>query len=270
MFVDFAKAYDNVKRNILFAILKRLGCGMLMMTAIISMYTVTNSILGTALISACVGVRQGSPTSCLLFVLCVNDMISLIKNNCGIDDFLQWLHVLVLMDDTVLLSTTRVGIVRKFTLLRNFCDSHGMEINAKKTKFMVLHGSEEDRRPITVNDVSVVLCEQYVYLGSTITADGSTSTTIKAHAQRVMCQALKFIAFVDKNNDVPFWVKKKVFNSALMSSIVYGCESWLNGDLKPVNKLYMWCIKKMLGVRKTTRNDLCLLEIGCPPLHALV
>ncbi len=32
----------------------------------------------------------------------------------------------------------------------------------------------------------------------------------------------------------------------------------------------MWCIKKLLGVRKTTRNNLCLLEIGCPPLHALV
>ena len=86
-----------------------------------------------------------------------------------------------------------------------------------------------------------------------------------------MCHALKFIVFAEKNNDVVFWVKKKVFTNALMSSIVYGCESWLNGDVKPVSKLYnMWCIKKVLGVRETTRNDLCLLEIGCPPLHSLV
>ena len=91
VFVDFAKAYDNVKRNILFAILKRLGCGMLMLTAIISMYTVTNSILGTALISACVGVRQGFPTSCLLFVLYVNDMISLIKKQL----WYRWLPAMV-------------------------------------------------------------------------------------------------------------------------------------------------------------------------------
>ena len=40
--------------------------------------------------------------------------------------------------------------------------------------------------------------------------------------------------------------------------------------MKPINKLYMWCIKKLLGVRKTTRNDLCLLESGYPPLVSLV
>ena len=54
-----------------------------------------------------------------------------------------------------------------------------------------------------------------------------------------------------------------------MSTILYGCESWLNGDIKPINKLYM-CIKQLLGVRKTTCNDLCLLELGYPPLRSLI
>ena len=175
-----------------------------MLTAIMSMYRVTNSILGTALITASVGVRQGSPTSCLLFVLYVNDMIRLIKDNCGLDGFLLWLHSIVLMDDTVLLSTTKDGMMKKIKLVDDFCVSHGMEINVLKTKFMVLNGSATDQQPITVDNITVNPCERYVYLGSTFTADGSTSTAIKAHAQRVMCHALKFIAFVDKNNDVPF------------------------------------------------------------------
>ncbi|MPD05024.1 hypothetical protein E2C01_100743 [Portunus trituberculatus] len=72
---------------------------------------------------------------------------------------------------------------------------------------MVLNGNEADRQSITVGNVTVNLCEQYVYLGSAVTADGSTSAAVKAHAQRTMCHALKFIAFVEKNNDVPFWVK---------------------------------------------------------------
>ena len=55
-----------------------------------------------------------------------------------------------------------------------------------------------------------------------------------------------------------------------MSAILYGCESWMNGDLKPIEKLYKWCIKQMLGVRKTTNNDICLVELGMPPLRALV
>ncbi len=51
---------------------------------------------------------------------------------------------------------------------------------------------------------------------------------------------------------------------------MYGCESWMNGDVKPVEKVYMWCIKKLMDVRKTTVNDLCLLESGFPPFCALV
>ena len=55
-----------------------------------------------------------------------------------------------------------------------------------------------------------------------------------------------------------------------MSAMLYGCESWLNGDLKPMEKLYKWCIKQLLGVRKTTNNDICLVELGFTPLQALV
>ena len=60
--------------------------------------------------TAAIGVRQGSPTSCLLFTIFVNDLITMIKGGCGIDGFHRWLHIIVLMDDTVHLSTTRQGM----------------------------------------------------------------------------------------------------------------------------------------------------------------
>ena len=85
-----------------------------------------------------------------------------------------------------------------------------------------------------------------------------------------MCHILKFVSFINKNNDIPFIVKKKLFNAALMSTILYGCESWINGDLKPIVKLYNWGIKQLLGVRKSTCNDLCYLEVGMPTLKAIV
>ncbi|CAL4067392.1 unnamed protein product, partial [Meganyctiphanes norvegica] len=112
-----------------------------MLLALIAVYKSTQSVIGSALITATMGVRQGSPTSCLLFVLFVNDLIKMIKERCGIDGFLAWLHVLVFMDDTVILSTSRNGILAKIGLLKDFCDSHGMKINVSKTKFMVINGS---------------------------------------------------------------------------------------------------------------------------------
>lgn len=269
-FVDFSQAYDKVPRSTLFRILKRLGCGALMLMSIVAMYRITKCVIGTALVTATVGVRQGSPSSCLLFVLFVNDFIRLIKQNCGVEGFLAWLHILAFMDDTVLLAISRDSMIAKIGLLKNFCTTHGMKVNIGKTKFFVINGSEEDKRAIHVDGLTVEPCDQYIYLGSPFTADGSTTTAIKVHAQVKMCHILKFVSFINKNNDVPFYVKRKVFDAALMSSILYGCESWLNGDLRLISKLYNWCIKQLLGVRKTTSNNLCLVELGYPPLNALV
>ena len=156
-------------------------------------------------------------------------------------------------------------------ILYEFCNSYGMIINSDKTKFMVVNGTAEDREPIVRNENAVIsYCKQYVYLGSPFTDDGSASTAIKIHASSKMCHTLKFISFINRNNDVPFIVKKKVFEAALMSALLYGSESWLNGDLKPVEKQYKWCLKQLLGVRKTTSNDLCMIELGLSPLRAVV
>ncbi|XP_063888609.1 uncharacterized protein LOC135115608 [Scylla paramamosain] len=271
-FVDFSRAYDCVPRFDLFMSLKRMGCGVTMLLALAAMYRCTNRVVGTAVIATTVGVRQGSPTSCILLILYVNEMIQMLKQRCPVDGFLAWLHVLVMMDDTILLSTTQDGMKSKIKILQEFCSTRGMIINDNKTKFMVLNGDKEDKENITSENNVISCCDHYIYLGSPFTDDGSPSTTstIKLHANMKMCHTLKFISFINKNNDVPFIAKKKIFDAPLMSSLLYGCESWLNGVTKPIEKQYKWCIKQLLGVRKTTNNDVCMVELGMPPVYALV
>ena len=98
----------------------------------------------------------------------------------------------------------------------------------------------------------VKTCEHYIYLGSPFSLDGLTSSSIRINASLRMCQALKFVSFCHKNNDIPFYVKNKFFHAALMSSNIYGCESWLDGNIKPMENIYIMCIKHLLGVRKNT------------------
>ena len=75
---------------------------------------------------------------------------------------------------------------------------------------------------------------------------------------------LKFMSFLYKNSDAPFSVKETVWQSALTSSIMYGCETWLSSDLRNAEAPYMSSLKLLLGVRSTTCNDLALLEAGVP------
>ena len=142
-FVDFSKAYDRVPRNKLIHTLRQLGCGFMMLFAIATMYMVTKSVLGTTVITAMMGVRQGSPTSCFLFIVFVNTLIKMLKDRCPDDGFLKFLHVLMLMDDTVILATSRNSLESKLKILSEFCISHGMVMNSSKTnswRLMVMYG----------------------------------------------------------------------------------------------------------------------------------
>lgn len=51
-----------------------------------------------------------------------------------------------------------------------------------------------------------------------------------------------------------------------MSALLYGCESWTEANVEPV-MLHNWCLKKLLGVRKPTCNDLIYVDSGYHPLQ---
>ncbi len=265
-FVDFSKAYDVLRRDKLFTVLKRLGCGMIMLAAICAMYQITESILGCVVITSTVGVRQGLSTSCLLFIIYVDDLIKMMREKCTRETFIDWLHILLFMDDTVLLATSRANMMKKLCILNEFCDEYGMRMNASKTKFFVICGGPGDAEPFQVGDKTVEHCSHYIYLGSPFTCDGSVSSAVKLHARNKLCHVLKFVSFVRKNNDIPFIVKRRVFDAALLSSLLYGSESWVGADLKPITKLYIWAMKELLNVRRTTPNIVWCAELGYPTL----
>ena len=84
-----------------------------MLVALVSMYRVTESIVSSAVVTATLGVRQGSSTSCFLFIIYVNELIKVMKEKCNPKRFLGRLHVMVMMNDTVILAMTRENTIKK-------------------------------------------------------------------------------------------------------------------------------------------------------------
>lgn len=165
----------------------------------------TESVIGAAVFTVTVGVRQGSPTSCLLFILYINDLIKLIKANCQDDGFLKWLHVLILMEDTVLLSTSWERMIHNLSLMKQFCNEYGMKVNESKARFFCdTYGTPEDTEALHVDGIVIERCTQYMYLGSPFTADGSVLTSVRAHADAKMSHVRKLIYFLTKNHYIPF------------------------------------------------------------------
>ena len=268
-YVDFSKAYDRVPRGKMFQVLKLLGCGAIMLAALMALYSRTTSILGAAIITATIGVRQGSPTSCFLFVLFVDVLIRRLKT-CPDDGWLKWLHVLMLMDDTVIFATSRERMAEKLAVLDDYCREYGMVVNESKTKFMAFNGDDGDRLPFQLGNLSICHCDSYTYLGVIVTADGLAESSLKAHASDKLTQLNKLIIFLAVNHDAPFHIKKKVFDAAFSSAILYSCECWIKVPLRSIESLYNSALKALLGVRPTTCNDVCMIEAGVPAVSALV
>ena len=107
LFIDYRKAYDKVPRQKLIQCLKSLGCGKIMLKAVYMMYKCTNNVLTSATIKSVVGVKQGAPSSCLLFIIYIDQMLRMLKQTIATDGFLGTLHALLLMDDTVFVATSQ-------------------------------------------------------------------------------------------------------------------------------------------------------------------
>ena len=233
-----------------------------MLLAIQAMYKCTKNVLKSAVIDSSIGVRQGAPTSCLLFVIYIDKMIKMMKERVEDDEFLGALHALLLMDDTVIIATSRDMCQRKLEVLLDFCLEYGMTINEKKTKFFVINGGEMDKQPLRVENLTVGYSTKDLYLGAWFTDVGDMKSVLKLHETGASPSVHKFSMFCYVNSRMPFSYKLKVFKAALTSSLLYGSESWLTLNVKHIEALYNRMVRILLGVRCNTPIQLCLVEIG--------
>lgn len=269
IFIDFNAAYDRVPRYRLIEELVKLGCGKRMTSAIRAMYEVSYACLNTLRVNVNIGVKQGAPSSPFLFTLFINPLIRQLKELEN-DSFLNNLHGLFMMDDSVFFASSRENCLSKLRILQEFCNSYGMIINQVKTKFMVINGTPECRTPLRLGDLTVNYCSTYNYLGAFVTDDGLISSVLLEHYNDKLKHKFKYEAFINRNMSCPFWIKKLVLNSAFTSSVLYSCESWGRTSGAKIKTLYMDCIKACLGVRRSTHNELCLLEIDLPSITAYI
>lgn len=270
VFIDFSKAYDRVPRNKLVEYMRSIGCGRVMLYALRGMYRCTYNVLKSAVISASAGVRQGAPTSCLLFVVYIDKMIKMIRQVTPIDGFLGSLHALMLMDDTVILATSRDMCVEKLDAVLNYCSEYGMEINERKTRFFVINNEQVDKLHLNVQGRIIEYCSTYLYLGAWFKDDGSNKSVLMLHQPSHQEVVNKFAIFCAVNTGMPYCYKLMVMEAAASASLFYSSESWLTANPNSVVKAYNQLVKCLLGVRVNTSVHLCLAESGIPTANYVI
>ena len=142
-----------------------------------------------------------------------------------------------------------------------------MSINEK---VMVINNDVSDKEDILSEGIKVKYCTSYIYLGVTITDDGKYTSVINLHADEKMKHVMKFYSFLNRNREVPFPFKKKIAEACVLSTILYGSETWLTENFSKLENIYHKIIKALLGVHATTCNDTCLFEAGMPSFKVIL
>ena len=101
-YIDYQKAYDRVDRRGFLPFLDR---GNTFLEALNNSLTATG-VIGDHAFPTSRGVKQGGSTSCKLFTAYIDPTIDAVKSF-GPDDWLNDIHLLLLMDDTVVFATLR-------------------------------------------------------------------------------------------------------------------------------------------------------------------
>ena len=97
----------------------------------------------------------------------------------------------------------------------------GLKLNIQKTKIMASD-------PITsweIDEETVEMVSDFIFLGSKITVDGDCSHEIKKHFL-LGRKAMTNLDNVLKSRDITLSTKVRLVKAMIFSLVMYGCESW--------------------------------------------
>ena len=193
---------------------------------------------------------------------------------------------LLYADDLVLLSPTREGLTALLRRLEEVSSAWAMTINYSKTEAIHFHPSSTHRPPpgptptppspppqstlpppIRLRLGTVKFVHQFVYLGSTFTADGALHTELRRRiglARRTFTQLGKLW----KQHRLGVGVKMLVFKAIVPPTLLYGCETWAltAQQTQQLDVFLHECLRTVLGIRRGLHVANSELRLRCRQL----
>ena len=286
LFIDFKAAYDTINRKELWKIMDENGFpGKLTRLIKATMdgtqccVRISGGLSGS--FESRRGLRQGDGLSCLLFNIALEGVMKRAAYNMRGTIFNRSSQFICFADDVDIVGRTFETVAENYTRLKREAEKIGLKINTSKTKYMLAGGTEHDRArlgsSVTIDGDEFEVVDEFVYLGSLVTADNDTSREIR---RRIISGSRAYYGLHKqlRSNRLSPRTKCTLYNTLIRPVVLYGHETWtmLEEDLRALGVFERRVLRTIFGGvqedgvwRRRMNHELAQLA-GEPSIHKVV
>lgn len=254
-FVDFQKAFDSVRHDVLQAVLKSFGVGRRLTQMIKYACEEAKSAVRVSgeigeWFNISIGTKQGDPISPTEFITYLERVMEKIKNKrTGIAIHGTRVNNLIFADDVDLIEEDINNIQENVETLQKEGKAAGLRINISKTKTMTF-GRRESTKVVEVDGESLENVEEFVYLGSLLTWDNDCGKEIKRRIAKA-AGAMAGFGSIWRSREISIQTKIKIIKTCIFSVLLYACETWTlrKHDKDKLLAFEMRCYRRTLRIR---------------------
>jgi hypothetical protein len=282
VFIDFTKAFDTVSREGLWCVLKKFGCTDKVINLIKALhdgmqaqvvqggdcsqeFTVTN------------GVKQGCVLAPTLFSIYLAAMLHVAFKDVHEGIYIQTRHdadlfnvshfkaktrttkhlvrEMLFADDSALVAHTAVDMQKLVDRFSDAAAKFSLKINIKKTECMYqpvkLIQPPPQPTDITIDQEHLVQASDFTYLGSTVSCSSRIDKELRIRTGKASAAFSKLQKRLWNNKHVSIGVKCKVYRAIVLSTLLYGAETWTvyRAQVKKLHAYMMRQLRDIMGIK---------------------
>lgn len=302
VFVDFTKAFDTVGRTGLWQLLRKYGCPEKFTRMIESLHTGMTAKIKEAgetsdSFPVSNGVKQGCVLAPTLFSIFLSAMLEeafgeledgvYIQSRLDADLFnvshfkakTKTAQILVrellFADDSALVAHTPEQMQHVINAFSTASKKFGLQINIKKTEVLFQPGTDHrDEKDIFVDGSALNRVDDFTYLGSTISKDGRIDSELTKRMAKASSAFGRLRARLWNNHHVSTRVKCKTYRAIVLSTLLYGAESWTlyRSQVKKLHAFMMRHLRAIMGItwKERVTNKEILERANLPSMEDLL
>ena len=280
VFIDLTKAFDTVNREALWSVLSKLCCPR-KFTNLIRLFhdgmqgLVLSNGDTSARFNISNGVKQGcvlAPVLFNLFFTCVlnhalrdldrgiylryrldGSLFDLRRLNARTKTVERLVHDALFADDCALMAHTEPDLQIIVDRFAEAARLFGLTISLSKTE--VMHqpapGTSEPSPTVSIEGTELKVVEQFTYLGSTISCDGSLDKEIAQRISKASQSLGRLRTRVINHKNIKPETKIKVYKAVVLTSLLYGCETWTTyrKHIKQLERFHMRSLRSIMHIK---------------------